>query len=164
MIGNRHDAQRAVWGWRIDCPCGCDATDGALLLAGADDGDLRLSKRLVGQGESRAVWLINGVVYKVATRDSANVGEHQGLTEWRKAGARWAPETSLHEARSEYGEAVTVLAMPWLPDDGGQIDAATLADIKRAAPQTCRENYVAHGGLTYLIDGGDIEISPASQR
>jgi hypothetical protein len=51
--------------------------------------------------------------------------------------------------------------MPYLPDEGGEIEPSTLAAIRVAAPETCRENYVSHAGRTYLIDGGDIEVSPS---
>jgi len=115
---------------------------------------------LIGHGESRVVYLVNGVVYKVG-RPSANRYEHELLTAWRAAGAQWAPATSLWEDRDPFGEAYTVIAMDYLPDDGSDPDEATLAEIRRCAPQTCRENLHTHAGQLYLIDGVDIEVFPA---
>lgn len=164
-IGTWHDASRAVlhrlghW----DCQCGCaeSIADQDLAMAGVPDDDPRYSRHVIGSGESRTVYLIDGVVYKLG-RDSANTWEHECLTEWRETGADWAPPTSLYQVRLD-DEVYTVVAMPYLPDDGGPVDDATLAAIRVAAPQTCRENYVSHGGRTWLIDGGDIEGSPASK-
>jgi hypothetical protein len=144
-VGTEHDAWMALiidHGGYCKCGCGNDAAP-------------------IGRGEARTVYLINGVVYKVARRPSANVYEHDMLTEWRAAGVSWAPATSLWRF-SLYDTEEIVLAMPYLPDDGGDLDAVTLSAIRRAAPQTCRENYVSHGGQTYLIDGGDIELSPTA--
>jgi hypothetical protein len=64
-IGTPHDAQRAAWGIDIPCGCGCETRDAQLYLAGADDDDPRLTKRIIGRGESRTAWLVNGVIYKV---------------------------------------------------------------------------------------------------
>jgi hypothetical protein len=144
MIGTEHDARLALLvdhgGYCTCCDTECD---------------------LIGRGEARRVYLVDGVVYKVALRDSANRYEHDALTEWRTAGATWAPETSLWSFDYD-GDIWSVVAMPYLPDDGGPVDETTLAAIKAAAPETCRENYVSHGGRTYLIDGGDIAYSPTT--
>lgn len=141
-IGNQHDAWAA---YAFSNGYGCDCCD--------------VMADLVGSGEARQAWMVNGVVYKIAERPSANRHEHTMLTQWREAGASWAPPTSLY-GFTQYGDQIVVLAMPYLPDDGGAIDPATLAAIKVAAPETCPENYVSHNGQTYLIDGGDIAISP----
>jgi hypothetical protein len=115
---------------------------------------------VIGRGESRTVYLLNGVAYK-SGRDSANVYEHEALTAWRKAGAWWAPKTSLYEFATPYGdETETIVAMTYLPDDGN-IDEATEAEIRKVAPQTCRENLHSCGGQTWLIDGVDIERMPS---
>jgi hypothetical protein len=135
---------------------GADAREAYLYAYGAS----QVNVQEIGSGESRTVMLIGGVVYKVG-RDSANRWEHECLTEWRKAGAQWAPQTTIYVGRDpEGGDEYTVLAMPYLPDDGGPVDQDTLAAIRVAAPQTCSENYVSHRGKTYLIDGGDIQSSP----
>ena len=120
-----------------------------------------MTKRVIGQGESRTAWLINGVVYKVG-RNSANLYEHEALTAWREAGASWAPPTTLYRCTIWPDGQIMVVAMPYLPDDGSAADDATLAEIRRVAPQTCRENYTTHAGRTHLIDGGDIERFPAA--
>lgn len=145
-VGNGHDATQAILGWSgftCDC-CGEEQFD---------------AKTIIGRGESRTAWLIGGVVYKVG-RDAVNEVEHDRLTAWRMAGAGWAPATTLYRGTGVDGDPATVLAMPYLPDDG-LVDPATLAVIKQIAPQTCRENYVNHAGQTWLIDGGDIELLPA---
>lgn len=144
-MGNEHDAWVALMvAHGMYCTCGCEIDDNNM--------------RLIGTGESRAAWLVNGVVYKIARRASANTYEHEMLTAWRKAGAKWAPETSLYEFEL-YGDPEPVVAMPYLPDDC-DLDEATVAEIRRAAPQTCMENWMAHGGQTWLIDGQDIEYLP----
>jgi hypothetical protein len=144
-LGNQHDAWLAKLSDTMSyCPC-CNTV--------ADQ---------IGRGEARRAYLINGVVYKVADRPGANRYEHEMLTQWREAGATWAPMTALFEFEL-YGDDIPVVAMPYLPDDGGSVDMATLVEIKAAAPETCRENYVSHGGRTYLIDGGDIDHSPTGE-
>lgn len=142
QIGTVADAICAQSGWY--CSCGCDPEH---------------DKIVIGDGESRRAWLIGGVVYKVG-RASASEYEHEALTAWRLADAGWAPPTSVYHLVDGYGDPVTVLAMEYLPDDGSPLDEVTLAAIKVAAPQTCRENVTAIDGRTYLIDGGDIELWP----
>jgi hypothetical protein len=154
VIGNADDAWSAYMGWHET-----DEHDTALIFALVGDNDPRLHKRIIGQGERRTAWLVNGIVYKVGRRGT-NIWEHELLTEWRATGAQWAPATTLWEWTDGFGDKVAVVAMPYLPDDGGKVNEATLADIRKAAPNTCRENYVSHGGRTYLIDGEDIEGSP----
>lgn len=154
MIGNARDAFRAACGW---------------WTCVEDDPTYLLHMRTVGSGEARTCWLLDGVVYKVAHlgRESANVHEHEVFTAWRAAGARWAPETSLHwvpwPSPAMAGELVPVVAMPYLPDNG-DLDEATMAEIRRDAtgPDLWSGNCVHHGGQTYLIDGGEVERTPAS--
>jgi hypothetical protein len=162
MLGNPHDARRAVLGWEPGCHCGCEEHDRALSYEGVPDYDHRRTMRLIGVGESREAWLVNGIVYKVG-RDRTNVYEHEALAEWREEGAQWAPVTYLHEVTDQYGFPRVVLAMPYLPEDG-EVDPATLAEIRQAAPQAAPENYRSSGGQTWLIDGVDIEVSPPSRR
>lgn len=137
MIGNRDDAATA-----------------SLADIGYADAEM------IGHGEARRVYRIDGVVYKVTCRNSANTYEHEALTAWREAGAAWAPETAVYEFDLPQGPEV-VLAMPYLPNEG-DADEATLAEIRVAAPQTCPENWTTHAGQTYLIDGGDIENWPTA--
>lgn len=137
---------------------GADAFE-AYLLACGYGGDRVMEVEYVGAGEFRTVYRVGDVVYKLG-RDSANEYEHRVLTAWRKAGATWAPETSLYRGEDPFAGPYTALAMPYLPDDG-RIDADTLSTIKRAAPETCAENVHNCGGQTYLIDGVDVEILPA---
>jgi hypothetical protein len=133
------------------------------LHENASDDDPRMSQRVIGSGERRTVWLINGVVYKVG-RQSSNRYEHEALTAWRQAGAVWAPATTLWTVPTEFDENELVVAMEYLPDDGGDIDPAVMAEIRRVAPQTCSENYVSHGGRLYLIDGEDVDLFPVHRR
>lgn len=156
MVGNEHDAWRAVIEWAA-CPCGCE--DHEIWM---HDEDPRRTKRIVGSGESRCAWLVNGVIYKIG-RASANEYEHRLLTAWRDAGGAWAPETTLFHFggdQSSYGYTETVIAMTYLPDDGTPVNEADLAEIRRIAPQTWSGNYTTHRSRTYLIDGQDIETYP----
>lgn len=170
-IGTLHDASRAVLrDSGYECQCGCAAADERLAMYGdaVTDDDPRYTARVIGSGESRTAYLVNGVVYKVG-RDSANDWEHDFLGRWRDAGAEWAPQTSLHKVTILVNgdgdtEQYLVVAMPYLPDDGGEVDEATLAAITVAAPHVSRVNYTSHGGRTYLIDGGDIERDPRDVR
>ena len=155
MVGNEHDAWRALIEWD-SCPCGCE--DHEVWM---HDEDPRRTKRVVGSGEARCAWLVNGVVYKIG-RNSANEHEHQVLTDWRKAGAHWAPETALYRFAVTHDDSYTwteiVIAMTYLPDDGSPVNESDLAEIRRVAPQTWFGNYTTYQGRTYLIDGGDVEI------
>lgn len=141
QIGNGYDAYQVVLGPQY-----------------ADNYGQNLKR--IGGGEARSAWLVNGVVYKFG-RDSANRHEHEVLSAWRATGATWAPKTTLWTGTDWSGGEYAIVAMEYLPDDGGPVDQETLAQIRRAAPQTCRENYVSHRGRTYLIDGGDVEKWPA---
>lgn len=156
MIGTEHDAWRAILEW-VACPCGCE--DHEIFLS-ADDP--QRTKRIIGSGEARTAWLVNGVVYKIG-RASSNEYEHHALTAWREAGAHWAPETSLYTFDMWHGGTEVVIAMPYLPNDGSPVEESDLDEIRRAAPQTWSGNYTTHQGRTYLIDGQDIEIYPEAK-
>ncbi|GAA3878350.1 hypothetical protein GCM10022243_48820 [Saccharothrix violaceirubra] len=154
-VGNRRDAASAALGYHD-----YDDHDISLMLHDdAHEDDPRLHKRLIGRGERCVAWLIDGVVYKVG-RDAGNRYEHEALTAWRQAGAPWAPPTTLWTVLDEWGFECVVVAMPYLPDSGAEVDPARLAAIRQAAPQTCRDNYADVDGHLWLIDGGDIEHWP----
>jgi hypothetical protein len=155
QLGNEHDALRVYYGDDVDCPCGCDKVERDRYVATGED----VGPTVIGRGEARTAWLVNGVVYKVG-RAAVNEHEHRALGAWRQVGASWAPLTSLYRGVDCHGDTFTVLAMEYLPDDGSPPDESTLAEIRAAAPQTCPENWSTCEGRTYLIDGGDIELYP----
>lgn len=136
-----------------------DAAFDTLLGALYPYGGGRTAK-LIGRGEARRVYLLDGVVYKIAARNSANEHEHQALTAWRLTGAEWAPETSLYRFQVDGADHV-VLAMPYLPRTSTP-DPAMVAEIRQAAPEVAEENITARRRRTWLIDGGDIENWPHS--
>lgn len=110
----------------------------------------------VGQGEDRTAYRLNGVVYKVGRRASANRYDHALLEEARQAGRPWAPPSSLYEVRSEYGDEVPVIAMPYLVDDGSTPAPGTLEEMwadTGGQYYVDSDNYVVIGGQPIVIDG-----------
>lgn len=118
-----------------------------------------MSPARIGRGEARTVYQVGQTVYKIGTH-RANEWEHHMLTAWRAAGAAWAPPTTMYEVDLP-DRIASVLAMPYIPDDGGEPGSEQLAEIRRAAPQVyVRDNVRVHGGQAWLIDGGDVEREP----
>lgn len=110
----------------------------------------------VGEGEDRSAYLVNGVVYKVGRRDSANVADHDALSAARAAGFAWAPATALLSAVGEFGEFHPVLAMPYLVDDDSDVPDELLAQFRlETGGQVDRigGNWVAIAGRPWVIDG-----------
>jgi len=115
---------------------------------------------LIGSGEHRSVYLDyeTDTVYKIGS-DRANEREHTKLSEAREAGYAWAPQTSLYRVTvaSEDGDAIecTVVAMPYLPDDGGEADAGIdLGLIWAYGGDLNTDNLHVNGGRAWLIDAG----------
>jgi hypothetical protein len=136
-VGNRQDATEAMWHW----------------LTNGYHGE---RAREIGRGEDRTAYLVNGVVYKVGIRPSANRDDHDTLSSARAAGMPWAPQTSLYELVDNYGDPCPVLAMPYLPDDGSVPDPALLAEMHaQTGGQVDRigGNYVVRAGQPIVIDG-----------
>lgn len=117
---------------------------------------------LIGSGDQRTVYLHGGVVYKVGD-DAVNRYEHKTLTRLRAGGHEHAPETTLYEVRvTDYSLAhlgltpesvVTVVAMPYLPEDGSvPHEGAMLPGMVDLNP----DNVHAHGGQLWLIDAGGL--------
>lgn len=127
--------------------------------------DLPAGVSFLASGRQRAVYLHEptSTVYKIGG-DIYNRHEHQTLTELRADGHEHAPETSLFEvATTDYELAAlgvdgtstrTVIAMPYLPEDGSAPhDAETrLPGMIDLNP----ENVHAHGGRLWLIDAGGL--------
>jgi hypothetical protein len=109
---------------------------------------------VIGQGEDRTAYLVDGVVYKVGRRMTANPYDHGILTAWRAAGAPWAPESSLYAVADEYGEEWPVMAMPCLLDDGSTAEPAALATMhEQTGGQVDRGNYAVIKGQPIVLDG-----------
>ena len=115
---------------------------------------------VVGSGEDRTAYRIGETVYKVGDRQSANVYDHEALTAAREAGMPWAPATTLYRVTGEYGDEITVLAMPYLADDGSEPDPAALAEMHtQTGGQVDRlgGNYVVISGCPIVVDGCTVE-------
>lgn len=102
----------------------------------------------IGAGSQRTIYLDHDtqVVYKIG-HDSANRHEVRMLGVARERGADYAPDATLYEING-----VTVVAMPYLPDDGSMGD-----DQYPIFPEACDlnpDNIHAHAGQYWLIDAG----------
>ncbi|WP_033338900.1 hypothetical protein [Catenuloplanes japonicus] len=129
----------------------------ATVIASAHYLDLDLPDGVeqIGQGAHRTVYLSadGTTVYKVGV-DGANRREVATLTRLRADGHRHAPEVSLFEVTlTVYGdeETATVVAMPYLPDDGS---VARPYPILEGAADFNPGNVHANGGQVWLIDAG----------
>ena len=112
----------------------------------------------IGAGSHRVVYLDRPakVVYKVGV-NSANRQEVRTLTELRTAGHDHAPAATLHEVTyNVFGDRVdcTVVAMPYLPDDGSV--ARPYPILEGAADLNETGNVHANGGRLWLIDAGGL--------
>lgn len=119
----------------------------------------------LASGQQRAVYLHEptGTVYKIGD-DACNRYEHQTLTKLRADGHAHAPETSIYEiTTTDYELAAlgvdsartrTVIAMPYLPEDGSAPHNAEtwLPGMVDLNP----DNIHAHGGKLWLIDAGGL--------
>jgi hypothetical protein len=114
---------------------------------------------LIGVGSQRIVYVDHDTdtVYKVGD-DGANRQEVRTLTELRERGAAHAPAATLYELTipSGYGDTIacTVVAMPYLPDDGSVEGPYPLLD--GAADLNPAGNVHANGGRLWLIDAGGL--------
>ena len=111
---------------------------------------------LIGRGEDRSAYLIDGTVYKVGYRDSANEADHAALTAAREAGHEWAPTTALYYAVDEFGRRVPVMAMPHFEDDGSEMSPEVAANLRRTAGTQVDRiggNYVVVSGMPVVLDG-----------
>lgn len=113
----------------------------------------------VGAGSQRTVYVDHraSVVYKLG-EDGANRQEVYTLAALRAAGADHAPEATLYEVTvaGEHGDpiACTVVAMPYLPDDGSV--ARPYPILEGAADFNPAGNVHANGGRLWLIDAGGL--------
>jgi hypothetical protein len=135
-VGNAEDARSAVLAYALGYEPGVEE---------------------IGSGEDRTAYLINGVVYKVGRRASANPYDHATLQRAYEAGLPWAPPSSLYTVVDQYGEEVPVMAMPLLEDDGTEPDPDKLAELYRQTgdrrDRIDRGNYVVVGGQPIVFDG-----------
>jgi hypothetical protein len=136
-------------------PVGCerDAQE-ALLRHTAGNYGLGAGATPIGSGEDRTAYLVNGIVYKIGTRRSANRYDHETLSDARAAGLRWAPESSLYELVDQYGDEWPVMAMPYLVADGTDPDPDLLAEMNaQTGGEVDWTNYVVLAGQPIVIDG-----------
>jgi hypothetical protein len=118
--------------------------------------------RQIGRGEDRTAYLINGVVYKIGHRQSANRYDHDTLSTARAAGARWAPESALYTVVGMYDETWTVMAMPYLVDDGTDADPEALAEMHAqtgGGVDRIGGNYVVIASQPVVIDGCTVALA-----
>lgn len=113
----------------------------------------------IGSGSQRTIYLDRaaGIVYKIGV-DGANRQEVRTLAELRATGAAHAPEASLYEVslHDPFGDTITctVVAMPYLPDDGSVARPYPILD--GAADFNPAGNIHAHNGQLWLIDAGGL--------
>jgi len=116
---------------------------------------------LLGWGDHRHVWLApSGTVYKVGL-DGANRYEVNRLAELRRQGKKFAPSATLWtcEWTDGYGDErrSTVVAMPYLPEDGSvPRDDPRRQMIAVAGSDFNASNCHANGGQLWLIDAGGL--------
>ncbi|MFG1918074.1 hypothetical protein [Micromonospora sp. NPDC048898] len=113
----------------------------------------------IGQGSRRTVYVDHraGTVYKLGD-DTTNRQEVRTLTGLRQGGATHAPAAALHEITIPDGHGgsltCTVVAMPYLPDDGSVPGPYPL--LEGAGDLNAHGNVHAHGGQLWLIDAGGL--------
>ncbi|MEU0078504.1 hypothetical protein ABZY58_11460 [Micromonospora tulbaghiae] len=113
----------------------------------------------VGQGSQRTVYVDHGtnIVYKIGD-DGANRQEVRTLTALRGRGVPHAPAATLYEVTvpDGFGGTITctVVAMPYLPDDGSLPQPYPL--LEGAADFNPHGNVHANGGQLWLIDAGGL--------
>ena len=116
---------------------------------------LRDDIQYVASGEDRHVYRIGDVVYKIPARLTANPYDHATQERARQFGYGWAPPaSSLHEITDPMGgDTVPILAMPYLTDDGTEIDPQALASMHaQTGGQVDRGNYIVRNGQPIVID------------
>src|SRR5690606_10070655 len=142
QIGDRNTAERIAWHHYNDLPM----SDGCELLA-------------IGSNRTVYVDRRTRTVYKVGV-DGANRREVRVLAELRAQGADYAPPATLYEVtvptvvaglRDEI--TCTVVAMPYLPDDGS---VPRPYPIPPAAADMAPDVMRAHRGQLWLIDAGGL--------
>lgn len=114
----------------------------------------------IGRGEDRTAYLLNGVVYKIGSRPTANPYDHETLAAARNAGMPWAPETTLWRWTDQYGDEITILAMPYLTDDGTEPDPTALAAMHAqtgGGVDRIGGNYVVIAGQPVVVDGCTVQ-------
>ena len=113
----------------------------------------------LASGEDRTVYIADGIVYKVGSRDTANPYDHEVQQEARARGYRWAPPAStLWTVTTEYGDE-EVLAMPYLEDDGTNADPQALAEMhEQTGGGVDRSNYVVIDGQPVVFDGCTVQL------
>ena len=114
-----------------------------------------------GAGEDRTVYRVGNVAYKIPTRPTANPYDHQMQEAARQRGYRWAPAAStLWTFTDQYGDQVTVLAMPYFESDGSTADPALIAEMQhQAGGQVDGTNYVVIAGQPVVIDFCTVNFS-----
>ncbi|GHE31743.1 hypothetical protein GCM10017673_38120 [Streptosporangium violaceochromogenes] len=122
--------------------------------------DERVQK--IGQGEDRCAYLVDGVVYKMGPRATANPYDHATLEAARRAGLPWAPPSELFQLVNKYsGEEWSIMAMPYIQDDGTDPDPDAMARMREeTGGQVDFTNYRTIGGQPVVIDGCTVDRGP----
>lgn len=113
----------------------------------------------IGAGSQRTVYVDHNaeVVYKIGDAD-ANRREVSTLAGLRERGVAHAPAATLHIVTitdpHDGDQEVTVVAMPWLPDDGSVPGPYPL--LEGAADLNPHGNVHANNGRLWLIDAGGL--------
>lgn len=113
----------------------------------------------IGSGSQRTVYVdyVADVVYKIGD-DRANRQEVRTLTSLRRRGAQHAPPATLYEVQVAdlfgYLTACSVVAMPYLPDDGSVPRPYPI--LEGAADLNPHGNVHANRGRLWLIDAGGL--------
>jgi hypothetical protein len=117
---------------------------------------------LVGRGEDRSVYRCGDVVYKVGSRPSANPYDHEVQEAARAAGCRWAPPASSLYRLAVPGGVDSVLAMPYIVDDGTRVDPELLAEMNAqtgGGVDALADNYMVVGGQPIVVDGCTVDLA-----
>lgn len=144
------------WG---DARPNCDDATAAYRAYDRVEWDERVQK--IGEGEDRCAYLVNGIVYKIGRSATANPYDHETLEAARRAGLPWAPPSELFQLVNGYGEKWSIMAMPYIRDDGTDPDPDAMARMREeTGGQVDFTNYRTIGGQPVVIDGCTVDRGP----
>jgi hypothetical protein len=117
------------------------------------------------RGHSRVVWLParSEVVFKIEQLPGwqTNRTEHEQMTQWRREGWEWSPETWLFEIEHPATHSQPVLAMPYYPCPVAYEEIPD--SVHACVPDLFVANFARRpGGPVMVIDAG--ELMPRRQH
>lgn len=148
MVG-KQDAETVAW-------CHLRALDAGALDTGESGGSFEEWRWW--SGATRVVWLPLGgdVVFKIERMPYgvSNLEEHRKISEWRRQGFAWAPETWLLTVECAALTSPTILAMPYYPCavPAADIPESALARVDDSLPANFARAFA--DGQVMLIDAG----------